>query len=90
MKRGRVVSLVGGIAVVTALFTASAASSATLVGNYQFQGAKASSGPGPALSDVGSGGSTSFQTDSVMGSSRQVLSFPEGTGGRHEPQRRQW
>jgi Concanavalin A-like lectin/glucanases superfamily len=80
MKRGRVVSLLGGLAIGACLLGASAASAATLVGDYQFQGTRSSSGPGPALVEVGSGGGASFQNDSVQGTSRQVLAFPEGTG----------
>jgi hypothetical protein len=57
---------------------AQGASAATLVGDYQFQGTRASSGPGPTLLDVG--GSNSFISDSVSGSSRQVLAFPLHSG----------
>jgi hypothetical protein len=56
------------------------ASAATLVGDYQFQSTEASSGPGPVLTETGGGGPTSFQNENVMGTSRQVLTFPEGTG----------
>jgi hypothetical protein len=80
VSRGRVASLLGVFAITAALVATSSASAATLVGDYQFQGTHSSSGPGPALVEVGSGGGSSFQNDSVMGSSRQVLSFPEGTG----------
>src|SRR6478609_5471889 len=80
VKRGASASLLGGIAVVAWLLIAPGASAATLVGDYQFQGTDASSGPGPALTEVGAGGPTSFQTDTVMGTTRQVLAFPEGTG----------
>jgi hypothetical protein len=61
-----------------ALLGASTASAATLIGDYQFQGTRASSGPGPTLLDVG--GSNSFQSDSVLGTSRQVLRFPLHSG----------
>jgi Concanavalin A-like lectin/glucanases superfamily len=80
VQKGRVLSLVCVVMIATVLLCASAASAATLVGDYQFQGTRASSGPGPALTDVGAGGPTAFQTDSVMGTTRQVLAFPEGTG----------
>ena len=38
MKRGRVVSLLGGLAIVTGLLGASTAAAASLTGDYQFQG----------------------------------------------------
>jgi hypothetical protein len=53
---------------------AQGASAATLTGDYQFQGTRASSGPGNLLVDAG--GANSFQTDSVFGATRQVLAFP--------------
>jgi Concanavalin A-like lectin/glucanases superfamily len=84
MNRGRVVSLVAGIAVVTGLLGASVASAATLIGNYQFQGTRASSGPGQTLTDVGAG-SNSFTTNNVMGVTRQVLTFPAHSGVKLSP-----
>ena len=83
MNRGRAVSLLGGIAIVAALIGASTASAATPIGDYQLQGTHASSGAGPALLDVG--GSNSFQNDSVMGTSRQVLAFPLHSGVKMTP-----
>ncbi len=83
MNRGRAVSLLGGLAVVAALIGASTASAATPIGNYQLQGTRASSGAGPTLLDVG--GSNSFQNDSVMGTSRQVLAFPLHSGVKMTP-----
>jgi Concanavalin A-like lectin/glucanases superfamily len=83
VKRGRVVSLVGGFVVATALLVASAAPAATLTGDYQLQGTRASSGPGPALTDIGDG--NSFQSDTVMGSSRQALAFPLDGGVQINP-----
>jgi hypothetical protein len=73
----------GGIAAAACLLLAAPAGAATLVGDYQLQGSLASSGPGPALTDVGSG--NSFQSDTVMGTSRQVLTFPEGNGLQMNP-----
>jgi hypothetical protein len=66
-----------------ALLFASSASAATLVGDYQLQGTHASSGPGPALTDIGSG--NAFQSDTVMGVQRQALAFPEGGGLQMSP-----
>ena len=72
------------VAVVCGLAFAAAAPAATLVGDYQMQGTRASSGPGPDLTDVGTG-ANAFQNDTVMGSSRQVLAFPLGNGVRMSP-----
>ena len=83
MNRGRVVSLLGGFAIATALLGTSAASAATLIGDYQFQGTRASSGAGSTLLDVGS--TNSFQSDTVMGTSRQVLRFPLHSGVQMSP-----
>jgi hypothetical protein len=69
--------------VLGAALLASSASAATLVGDYQFQGTRASSGPGPALTDIAAG--NAFQTDNVMGSSRQVLAFPQHSGVQMTP-----
>jgi Concanavalin A-like lectin/glucanases superfamily len=63
---------------------ASPASAATLIGDYQLQGTLASSGTGPALTKVGSG-TSQFQNDNVMGSSRQVLAFPLASGVQISP-----
>jgi len=72
------------VAVACCLALTQAASAATLVGDYQLQGTRASSGSGPALSDVGAGTNT-FQNDTVMGTARQVLGFPLGNGVRMSP-----
>jgi concanavalin A-like lectin/glucanase superfamily protein len=80
----RRVSVLGGIVVVACLVVATPAVAATLVGDYQFQGTRGSSGPGPAVTDVGAGPDV-FQTDTVMGSSRQVLAFPLHGGVRISP-----
>jgi hypothetical protein len=76
------------IAVVVASVTgclvlASSAPAATLLGDYQLQGTRSSSGPGSDLTDVV--GPDTFQTESVMGTSRQVLAFPLGSGVRMSP-----
>jgi Ca2+-binding RTX toxin-like protein len=84
MSRGGAVSILGGIAVAACLMLAPTARAATLTGDYQFQGTRASSGPGPTLIDIGAGGST-FVTDNVMGVSRQVLAFPLHSGVRMTP-----
>ena len=84
MKKSRMISIFGGAAVMAALFAASTASAATLVGDYQLQGTLASSGLGAALTGVGSG-SNIFQSDNVMGATRQVLAFPFGSGLRMSP-----
>jgi hypothetical protein len=83
VNRSRAVSLLGGVAIVAALIGASTACAATPIGDYQLQGTRASSGAGPALLDVG--GSNSFQNDSVMGTSRQVLAFPLHSGVKMTP-----
>jgi hypothetical protein len=84
MTRHRVVRFLSAALVSAGLLGASTASAATLVGDYQLQGTKASSGPGPALTDVGSGANT-FQSDNVMGTTRQVLAFAAGSGLRMNP-----
>jgi hypothetical protein len=78
VKKGRRLSIFAGVAMIAALLGVSTASAATLIGDYQFQGTRASSGSGPALADVG--GANSFQSDSVLGTSRQVLAFPLHSG----------
>jgi concanavalin A-like lectin/glucanase superfamily protein len=82
VKQGRIVSFVGAVAIATALW-ASSASAATLIGDYQFQGTRASSVPGAPLIDVG--GFNSFQQDTVMGVPRQVLAFPQHSGVQISP-----
>jgi hypothetical protein len=84
MKTGRVVSLFGALAIATGLLGASAASAANLTGDYQLQGTRNSSGPGPALADIGVSGNA-FQSDTVFGTSRQVLHFAEGGGVQMSP-----
>jgi hypothetical protein len=82
----RRVSVIGGIAVAACLLFATSAGAATLVGDYQFQGTRASSGPGPELLDVGDvGGTYAFENDTVMGVPRQVLSFSAGSGLQMAP-----
>src|SRR5262245_9988961 len=81
MPRGIAVS--GVVAVAAYLLVAAPAGAATLVGDYQLQGTRVSSGPGPALADIG--GTNSFQNDTVMGAARQVLAFPEHSGVRISP-----
>jgi hypothetical protein len=83
VKTGRIASIAGAIAV-TAAAWASSASAATLIGDYQLQGTLASSGAGPALTKVGNG-TSQFQSDNVMGSPRQVLSFPVDSGVQISP-----
>src|SRR5262245_9293175 len=81
MRRG--IAVLGGIAVVAFLLVAAPAGAATLVGDYQLQGTRASSGPGSPLADIV--GTNSFQNDTVMGAARQVLAFPEHSGVRISP-----
>jgi hypothetical protein len=76
-KLGMRAALSGGL-IAAALFAASGASAATLIGDYQLQGNRASAVPGPSLSDIAPG--NSFQTDNVMGTTRQVLAFPIHSG----------
>ena len=60
---------------------AQGASAATLKADYQLQGNRASSISGaPDLTDLGVG--NAFAPDTVSGNSRQVLSFPMGSGLR--------
>src|SRR3954447_14332698 len=83
--RARLGSYLGGIVVSAALLSAPAASAATLIGDYQFQGDRSSAVTGAAaLGDLGTGSST-FNTESVMGGSRQVLAFPKGNGLQLSP-----
>src|SRR3954453_22576475 len=74
--------ILAGIVVAVSLLFASSAGAATLVGDYQFQGTTASSGPGPELTLVAE---PSFPSENVMGTTRQVLSFPQGAGLRMAP-----
>ena len=83
MKKG-FVGIVGAAACALVLLVAPGASAATLIGDYQLQGTLASSGTGPALTKVG-GGTSQFQNDNVMGSSRQVLAFPVDSGVQIKP-----
>ena len=76
MSRGA--SILGGIAAAACLLFAAPAGAATLIGDYQLQGTKASSHGGPALIDLST--ETSFQTDTVMGVERQVLRFAFNRG----------
>jgi hypothetical protein len=80
----RVISMIAGTVVAAALLGASTASAATLIGDYQLQGTLASSAGGPALTKVGTG-TSQFQNDNVMGSSRQVLAFPLASGVQISP-----
>ena len=82
MRTGRAAALAGVIAVATAVW-ASSASAATLIGDYQLQGTKDSSGPGSSLGGLNDIGT--FQTENVMGTTRQVLAFAQGTGLRTAP-----
>jgi hypothetical protein len=75
---------VRGLVAAAVLACAAPAGAATLIGDYQLQGTRASNGPGAALTDLGAG-ANSFQTDTVMGVSRQVLAFPQHNGLRLNP-----
>jgi hypothetical protein len=75
--------IVAAIAVAACLVFAPAAGAATLIGDYQLQGTLASSGPGPGLSQEGD--IVRFQTENVMGTSRQVATFEEGVGLSMQP-----
>jgi Concanavalin A-like lectin/glucanases superfamily len=68
------------VSVLVSLGVSEAASAATLKADYRFQGTLASSVAGaPSLADIGPG-TNAFQTDNVLGSSQQVLRFPQGNG----------
>ncbi len=77
------VSSMAGLALSAALLLASPASGATLIGDYQLQGTRASSGTGPDLTAINTLGT--FQPESVMGTTRQVFAFPQGTGLQMSP-----
>jgi hypothetical protein len=79
----RLASTLSGTLLAAALLFSSSASAATLVGDYQLQGTHSSSGPGTALEDLGAG--NTFQSETVMGVSRQVLAFPVDNGLRLNP-----
>jgi Concanavalin A-like lectin/glucanases superfamily len=81
MNRG-MGSILAGIVVAVSLLFASSAGAATLVADYQFQGTTASSGPGPELTVEGL---PAFPSENVMGTTRQVLSFPQGAALRMAP-----
>src|SRR5262245_44901906 len=83
MKLGRVALFGGAIALAAAVW-APTASAATLVGDYQFQGTRASGGPGAALTH-GVAGGTACATESVFGTSRQVLTVPQHSGVKLSP-----
>ena len=76
--------ILGGVAVAACLTIATASSAATLVGDYQLQGTRASSVGGSTLTDIGVGPNT-FRSEVVMGVSRQVLTFPQGGGLQLSP-----
>jgi hypothetical protein len=83
MNRG-VGSILAGIVVAASLLFASSAAAATLVADYQFQGTTASSSSsGPELTPMGA--EPAFPTENVIGTTRQVLSFPQGAGLRMAP-----
>jgi hypothetical protein len=82
----RRVPVLGGIAAAVCLLFATPAGAATLLGDYQFQGTRASSGPGPQLLNVGDvGGTYGFVNDTVMGVPRKVLTFSSGSGLQMAP-----
>jgi hypothetical protein len=83
MRNEWIPSVFGGAVLAAALLLAPTASAATLAGDYQLQGTRASSGPGPALTDVG--GANAFQSENVMGTSRQVLAFRMDRGVSMSP-----
>jgi hypothetical protein len=73
------------LASVAAILPAQIASAATAIGEYQLQGTLASSGGiGPTLTNIGAG-TNAFQTDTVNGTSRQVLTFPQHNGLQMTP-----
>jgi hypothetical protein len=84
LKTGQAALFAGTVAIAAGVW-ASTASAATLVGDYQFQGDRSSAVTGAAaLGDLGTG-SNAFNTESVMGASRQVLAFPKGNGLQLSP-----
>ena len=83
MPRGGFVSIIGGMVAAACLLLAPGTGAAPLIGDYQLQGTRASSGTGPALTDIGAG--NVFVSDNVMGATRQVLAFPAGNGLQMSP-----
>jgi Concanavalin A-like lectin/glucanases superfamily len=70
---------------VLGLTAATASATATLTADYEFQNTHASSvGTPPALTDIGPG-TNSFATETVNGSARTVLTFPEDNGVQLSP-----
>jgi hypothetical protein len=82
MTRGGV-SMLAGIAVILCLIIVPSAGAVTVLGDYQLQGTHSSSGPGPALTNIGPG--NAFKPDNVMGIQRTVLAFPQGSGLQMAP-----
>ena len=77
-RRWLLLSLVLSLSTAGAVL-AQSAGAASLVGDYRFQDTRSSLvGSAPALTDLGSG--NAFATETVNGSSRRVLTFPEGNG----------
>jgi hypothetical protein len=76
-------SILASVVTTACLFLAVPAGAATLVGDYQFQNTRASSGAGGSMIDVG--GFNTFQADTVMGVPRQVLAFPQHSGVQVSP-----
>jgi hypothetical protein len=79
----RAAATLAGIVFAACLLFAPGASAATLLGDYQLQGTLASSGPGPTLGGLND--VANFQTENVMGSTRQVDVFAQGVGLYMQP-----
>jgi hypothetical protein len=85
MRRASRLALILCAATVAAILPAQVASAATPIGEYQLQGTLASTGGvGPTLTNIGAG-ANAFQTDTVNGKSRQVLTFPQHNGLQMSP-----
>jgi hypothetical protein len=85
MRRASRLALILCAATAAVILPAQVASAATPIGEYQLQGTLASSGGvGPTLTNLGAG-ANAFQTDTVNGTSRQVLTFPQDNGLQMSP-----
>jgi hypothetical protein len=79
----RAAAVLAGIVFAACLLFTPAASGATLLGDYQLQGTLDSSGPGPSLGGLND--VANFQTENVLGKTRQVDVFAQGVGLYMQP-----
>jgi hypothetical protein len=85
MRRASRLALILCAATAAVILPAQFASAATPIGEYQLQGSLASTGGvGPTLTNLGVS-VNALQTDTVNGTSRQVLGFPQHNGLQMSP-----